>query len=472
MDGLKPRFSHFKKKIQMNKRELFIRICLILVLFALSAVIQHFVSSWFLRINGGALEYFHESGVYWEAVSDAKQYYEPYLLAFREGNWDIYQPGQELPLKVYYYGPYFAYFLAFISLFVDLFTNASEAVIVEQTVRIAPFLFDAFSTVMIFLIIDGKLSKSKKSRKRTCIAICVALCYNFMPIVLLYNGVLGLNSYMFTSFTLLSLYFFEKKKPMAAGSILTLSFLTKQMSLFFLPIWFLILVRNDIEESIKFLMAFFLSFILLSLPWIFKHPTYYIGVLLGQGYSGITHFSISQEYILFSTTPFHTLLLIGANKLAYVYYILNKIYIPFIIFSLIFYRIGLIKGDHLIDNRSSFFTFNAIYIIGIHLFISRGVYKNYYTFLIPFILIALAEWITNIKRNWMSIVLLISMLFWLIGVNILIIWLSKYIHTILLVLFWIPLFITYNKEMHLALFLKENYEKTTNYFKRILHIIK
>lgn len=472
MDGLKPRFALFKKKIQMSKRELFFRIFLILVLFAISVVIQHFLSSWFLKINSGSLEYFHESGVYWEAVNDAKQYYEPYILAFREGNWDIYLPGQEYPLSQYYYGPYFVYFLSFISLFVNLFTNASEAYVVKQTIRIAPFLFDAFSTVMIFLIIDGKMSKSEKSKKRTCIAFCVALCYNFMPLVLLYNGVLGLNSYLFTFLTLLSFYFLEKKKPMAAGAILTLSFLTKQMSLFFLPIWFLILARNDVEESIKFLMAFILSFILLSLPWIFKHPTYYIGVLLGQGYSGITHFTISQEYVLFSTTPFHTLLFIGANKLAYVYYILNKIYIPFIVFSLIFYRIALIKGDHLIANRNSFYTFNAIYIIGIHMFISRGVYKNYYTFLIPFILIAIAEWITNIKKNWVSIILLISMLFWLMGANVLIIWLPKYIHTVLLVLFWIPLLITYNKEMHLALFLKENYEKTTKYFKRILHIIK
>ncbi len=448
------------------RKQLLSYILLAVAIFSISFSIHFLISEWFIDFNEGMPAYDHPSGPLWEAVSDGEFIYPEYVYAFRFENWDIYDSSYDFPLDVYYYGPFFVYVLTFISLFIGLFNpSLSNTEISYNTVFFSSHLFDALNSVMIFLILIKIKNDGEIKRRRILLSSFLAICYNLMPMVLFYNGIMGLNSYMFTFFTLLSLYFYCERKTVLSSVTLALSFLTKQTSLFFLPVWFLILARNDLKESIKYLVTFLIAYIYLSIPWIFMHPAYYNGVLFAQGYSGIV--DLSLDYLR-PANLFHSLFYLGATKLATGYYWLNKFYIPFIIFSLVFYRISLLKGDLLNKDFSSFFSFNAIYIIGIHVFLSRGIYKNYYPFLFPFILIAISEWVLNMEKNWKIILVSLTAVIWLVGVNILIIWLIKWLHPLLILLFWLPLFFTYNKDMHLALFKKENYIKTRSYFSSLL----
>jgi len=281
---------------------------------------------------------------------------------------------------------------------------------------------------------------------------------------------------MFTFFVVLSMLFFTKKKYNLSAFVLAIATLTKLNAIGFFPLWFLILFRKDVKKSLEFLAVSIASLLILSIPWIFINPVTYFYQQLWPGGATNTQFSIAPEWILWSTTPFHVFLYWGWDSLALFYYKINLWFIPFILFNLICYLTVLLIGPHLSETKSAFYTFNAMFVIGFHIFLSRGNYKYYDAFFIPFVVVAIAERCQNIsKRKRLDIPIassyrlnivfdLGSSLFclligWIVFLNVWIIIKIKWLHIFYTFLIFLTMILLYDAPMHTALTKKRNYSE-------------
>ncbi|MHA1224829.1 MAG: hypothetical protein ACTSP3_16550 [Candidatus Heimdallarchaeaceae archaeon] len=232
-------------------------IMIIVVLFSLSLTFKNLVSNWYWEqenIHFGWTHY-NETGVteVWEieAYSDASYYYEAYLRSFRFENWNPYAGGDG-PLNGYAYGPIFIYGLYIVSLFVSLFNpGLKTGVLVAESVKWTHITFDSLSVVMVYLIIISFETFQLTKVKKHIFGLLGALVFLFMPINLLYVDCLYLNIPQMTFFTLLSFLFVLKRRYKTSAFFLSLAWLSKQMSLFFLIPWFLIIwKKTSLKKSL------------------------------------------------------------------------------------------------------------------------------------------------------------------------------------------------------------------------------
>lgn len=375
-------------------RELLVTVIFSMLILISAILVKIKMSDWIFSNIGEAFTHTLDEpvngSVYWyfEIYSDADYYYEAYLDAFR-GGWNPYKRYTDR-LDFYVYGPIFIYGLYFTSLLVQLFNPSMDStILMEESVKWTAINFDAFSAVMVYLIIiNFSFTKERKIYKHV-LGLVGAFTFIFMPFNLMYVDSYYLNIPQMTFFTLLGFLLMMKKKYKLTAYSLTLAWLTKQMPLFLvIPIFSMIWKEHDLKTAIKrFLRPFLLSTLLLSVPWIFITPVLYFGRILGAGRS-LWYVTLDPSGNGHGTTLAHSILYGGAEGLAQFYVWINIPMIPFFLFYGFSLFIGHFNGKKL-ANDDKMFTYYITWIVLIsHTFISRGLFKYYDAFYTPFFVLS------------------------------------------------------------------------------------
>ena len=397
--GLKNRLNTIK---EINKK-LLLQVSIILAicifLFSLSLILKNYASNVYWeqhdanRNFGFFWMFYDENDVLievWEieAYIDASYYYEPYLYNFRFLNWNPYAGG-EGPLDGYAYGPIFLFGLYLISLVVSLFNpNMSRTILVSESVKWTHIVFDSLCVILLYLIIISLKAFKEKKVKKHIVGFLGASSLMLMPINLLYVDSIYLNIPQMTLFTMIAFLLFMRERYKVTAFMLTIAWLSKQMPLFLLAPWFLIIwKKKDLRTAIvDFLFTFLLTSFIISLPWMFVSPYEYFAKLFGPG-KPLAILSLDNAYRGSTVTLAHSFLYLGSESLAQFYKVINDYMIPFLLIYIISLLITYFKGKE-IGNDESLFTLHTTWIILIsHVFLSRGVFKYYDAFITPFIVL-------------------------------------------------------------------------------------
>ena len=113
-------------------------------------------------------------------------------------------------------------------------------------------------------------------------------------------------------------------------------------------------------------------------------------------------------------------------------------------------------------------SYTAMFTIGMHIVLSRGNYKYYDAFFMPFIIIALTSYSYQCKNKILGVGILFSLASWVFIVNVWIIVKIKWLHMFYVFLLFMTMVLTFDRETHLGLYSKENYVQTLNYLKKFL----
>lgn len=391
------RFSQ-RRISKKSLRKLLIFFSISILIFALSLFVKNLISEWYWKVHGAGFNWLHYDGSevvrvwYLEAYSDASYYYEPYLESFRYENWNPYAGG-EGPLNGYAYGPMFIYGLYFVSLFVSLFfPQLDKPEMIVESVKWTHIVFDALSVVMVYLIVVTLKTFKEKTLTKHTLGILSAAIFCMMPINLLYVDSVFLNTPQMTFFTLICLLLFIKDKYRLTGFFLSVAWLSKQMPLFLLIPWFLILWKKiDLRAAFRdFLFPFLISSFILSLPWLFMTPDAYFTRVFGPGKPlGF----VDLEHSGYTVTLANSFLFLGNIGLTKFYFVINKYMIPFLLFYGFTAVFAYFNGKKIGGNESYQIIFATWIIINTHLFISRGIYKYYNAFITPFVVLSLLTFI-------------------------------------------------------------------------------
>ncbi len=397
---LEIRKVRLKWKNSKKSSKILVIVFISILLFAISLYTKNLISEWYHMQNGSSFYWFHTDGGvvvkkwYLEMYSDASYYYEPYLESFRYENWNPYAGGENA-LNGYAYGPMFIYGIYIVSLFISLFYPQLEIPeVVSESVKWTHLVFDALSIVMVYLIVIMYKSFRDKTMTKHSLGILSAAIFSMIPINLLYVDSAYLNTPQMTFFTLLCLLLFLKGKYKLTGFFLSIAWLSKQMPLFLLIPWFLIIWKKvDLKTSFRdFLFPFLISTIIISLPWIFMTPIDYAWRVFGPG-KPLT--VLDFDHTSHTVSLAHSFLFLGKPKLAIFYHTINSYMVPFILFYGLAAVFAYFNGRKIGNNESYQIIFTTWIIINTHLFISRGVYKYYNAFITPFVILSLLTFLED-----------------------------------------------------------------------------
>jgi len=462
---------------------------IMLVLFVFSLYIKNAFHSWFYDQEGISFYWYYdpsnpEAVWYIEGYVDASYYYQPYLYAFRYQNWNPYLGG-EGPLNGYAYGPLFIYGLYFISLFVSIINpSLSNFQVVIESVKWTHIVFDSLSVVMLFVIIINLDVLKPKKYSKYFTGVITSIVYIFMPFNLMYIDALNLNIPQMTFFVLLGLFLFKKEKYILSSFVMTLGWLSKQMPLFLVIPWFIILWKKN-EDLKRAIIDFFLPFLIFtlmfSIPWLILSPLGYLFRLFGPG-KPLSLVSLSSKYNGYTVTLAHSFLKLGSETLANIYLLINKYMIPFFIFYLLTLLISYFNALEIFNDEKQFYIYNTIVVLVSHIFISRGIYKYYDAFFSPFFIIFLVSllwYYFDYCRFKQKIIFytyffisLVSGSIVLYYVNWVIITKSRFLHPLYLLLILIFISSFLESEFFSSLIKIENYKMILRDIKKVYSDIK
>jgi len=255
--------------------------------------------------------------------------------------------------------------------------------------------------------------------------ITTTLC----PLSIFYNGGLLLNTSYITLFFIVALYFTSVNRFTLATIFLAISFLFKQTAIFFIPSFlaYITLQHKKSENDIGFL-SYVKSFIkytgilvaivlLGSLPWIIINPKNYIESLLvnqsitfnpeflNPGYSFPLQW---YSFLIGLSAPYWLLYILGFLTFTFVGIIIMEIIALLLLFK--WHHNDELNWKKLIDV--------IVYIAFLsHLFFPRGVYKYYFTFHVPLVILWICVHFNDIlssdkskQLNWRLIFILGSLI--------------------------------------------------------------
>jgi hypothetical protein len=316
-----------------------------------------------------------------ELYCDYHFYYKEFAKEFASGTWIPYLENANIHSFEYplLYPPFFLYAISF------------PALINPELTFIPLLLADCLLPVLIYKIL-GKFHSKK-------IAEWGFLVSAFSPFLILYTGILFLNTSLVILFFILSLYFVALRKYKQASVFLGISFLFKQIVLFFIiPVTLYMALdstqrdngkRNTFKLGIKYLGLIGLVIFLGSLPWILISPLNYFNSLsVGQLPYILPEFSIPETNEIWPVKWYDFLILLNAPYwLVYIAGFLNFTLLGFFIvqsLSMIllhkWYSRNTLDFQHFLDSL-------LIVAFLSHLWMPRGVYKYYFTFLIPIVVL-------------------------------------------------------------------------------------
>ncbi|MFX0023674.1 MAG: glycosyltransferase family 39 protein [Candidatus Hermodarchaeota archaeon] len=224
----------------------------------------------------------------------------------------------------------------------------------------------------------------------------------FCPILIFYNGGLLLNTSLVTLFFIITLYFVSLNRFKSACIFLAISFLFKQTVIFFiLPTLAYMVIQSSKNREGKFIKNYFKDLLVFSslilgiiflgsLPWIIINPSGYIKcILVTGGFSFLPYFQIPNF-----NSPMHWYsFLAGLNLPYWILYFIG--FLTFTFIGIILIELVVIVLLHHWHYQESLNWLKFLDIITYtaflsHLFFPRGVYKYYFTFHIPLIIIWLS----------------------------------------------------------------------------------
>ncbi|MFX1378707.1 MAG: hypothetical protein ACFFA4_06400 [Promethearchaeota archaeon] len=235
----------------------------------------------------------------------------------------------------------------------------------------------------------------------------------FCPLLIFYNGGLLLNTSLVTCFFIITLYFISIKKYKSACILLATSFLFKQIVIFFiLPILAYIVIESSKNKEGKFITQYFKNLLIYStilsgtiligsLPWIIINPRGYINsIFVTQGFTFLPDLQIPN-----SNSPVHWYsFLVGLNLPYWTIYIVGFLSFSFI--GIFVIEIIIIMFLHYWYYQKTLNWLKFLDIItytafSSHLFLPRGVYKYYFTFHVPIIILWLCFHFKdlNVEKN-------------------------------------------------------------------------
>jgi len=170
------------------------------------------------------------------------------------------------------YTPYVDFWYVYPPLFLYLLTAFSYLPLGFWGPALPILIFDAFSVVLVYLIGLRFLSEKK--------SFLVSLLFTLAPINLFYNAHLWLNPPLVTFFALLAAYFLVTERYGLSSLALGVSFGFKQTSLLLFPVSLILAYKKtDLKKALKFIAVCTVVAIIISMPYLFTAPQYYLGCL-------------------------------------------------------------------------------------------------------------------------------------------------------------------------------------------------
>ncbi len=366
---------------------LIIQIALLIVFQVFSWVSQHSSNnSWFIFLMNTL-----------EPYADYKYWYQGFAKQFFYENWLPYfnlptNPNKYRNLLLYIvdiilgnqnlsfiYPPFFFY-----------------SIIIPASININFVFFPLLLANLLLPIVVYKiLDKNKKKKVAEWGFITSALS----PLLIFYNGGLLLNTSYVTLFFVIALYFVSKKRFIWSIVFLSVACLFKQTTVFFfLPfLIYIVLVSTERESNhihfIYFKKLLKYSGILIgilflgSLPWIILEPSNYLESLMAdQSLTFIPQFILPEynfpvkwySFLIQFGAPYWLIYILGFLTFTFIGIVLIEIIAMFMLFK--WKRNGSLTWLNFLD----LIVYTAFMS---HLFFPRGVYKYYFTFHVPLVIL-------------------------------------------------------------------------------------
>ena len=411
---------------------------------------------------------------YFESYGDASYYYEPFLQAFRFESWNPYKRYVGSKLDYYMYGPIFIYSKYVTSLIIGLLNpDLSQIELIEASIKWSAITIDSLSVMMIYIVIINLKFLRKKLVVKHITGISASIVLMLAPINLYYSDTLYLNGPLMTFFALIGMLYFLKEKYTLSGIFLSFSFLSKQLSLFLVIQFFILIWKSkDLKTAFtKFLNPFMLTSFLLSIPWLFITPILYIGRIFAAGHP---QFYLNEEYSVAQTLA-NSITSLGCELCAQIYWYLNFVMLPFLIFyggCLVFAHFN---AQEIMKNEENIILYTTWSVLILHTFISRGIYKYYNIYINVFLVLSIIvvsyriiKYIFKREKEFsvkekiiLSFIIflcyiLLTSLFW--GENLLIMKTQRERHPLILLLVTILFSFNFSLKNYRNLLIKKNYK--------------
>ncbi len=283
----------------------------------------------------------------------------------------------------------------------------------------------------------------------------------FCPLTIFYQGGLFLNTSLVTLFFIFSLYFLTRNRYILANIFLGCAFLFKQTILFFiLPINLYIILKeiettnsrlNSFKIIVKNFGVLFLTLFIGSLPWVLIAPIEYLdALLLGQTPTLSPQFILPHiswplhwyDFLIELGAPYWSIYIFGFLNFTLIGIFLLEIFVLLLLYY--WYRKESLDRVKLIDL--------IVYIaILSHLFFPRGVYKYYFTFHVPLIILWICfHFSEDYKKNHQK---RIKILYIFIIISLAILLIHRFLY---LLVIWVIFFLMVKKNISLGDFRSEN----------------
>ncbi|MHA1868323.1 MAG: hypothetical protein ACTSVB_07170 [Candidatus Heimdallarchaeaceae archaeon] len=410
---------------------------------------------------------------YLESYTDASYYYEPFLQAFSFEGWNPYKRYLGSELDYYMYGPIFIY-SKYITLLIIGFIhpNLSQTELVKASIKWSAITIDSLSVMMLYIVIINLKFLKEKLVLKHIIGFLGSILLMLAPINLYYSDTLYLNGPLMTFFALIGLNYFLKEKYTLSGIFLSLSFLSKQLSLFLVIQFFILIWKSKDLKTVftKFLNPFVLTSFLLSIPWIFITPILYIGRIFAAGHP---QFYLNEELSIAQSLA-NSISSLGCELCAQIYWYLNFVMIPFLVFyggCLLFAHFN---AKEIMESEENIILYTTLSVLILHTFISRGIYKYYNSYINVFFILSIIvvsyriiKYMFKKEKGFSAkekitlsfIIFLCSILFTILlwGENLLIMKIQRERHPLILLLMTIIFSFSFKLDNYKKLFIKKNY---------------
>ena len=376
-----------RKLILVFLISLIIQITLLIIFQTFNWVSQHAINKPWFKVLMNILE----------PYSDYRYWYQGFAKQFFNENWLPYFNTPTNPNKYkniilylidiilgnqnlsFIYPPFFFY-----SIIIPAFINIELI-----------FLPLLLANVLLPIVVYKFLSNFTKKRVAEWGFIATALS----PLLIFYNGGLLLNTSYVTLFFIIALYFMYKKKFIKAIVFLSVACLFKQTTIFFfLPFLIYAVLVSTEKESVHIHFVYIKKLLkysgilvgilfLGSLPWIILDPVNYIESLMAdQSLTLNPQFNLPDysfpikwySFLIQFGAPYWLLYILGFLTFTFIGILLIEIIAIFML-----YNWG--RKDSL--DWLKFLDLIVYTAFMSHLFFPRGVYKYYFTFHVPLIIL-------------------------------------------------------------------------------------
>jgi len=369
-----------------------------------------------------------------EPYTDYKAWYQPFTRQTLFKNWLPYLEIFKYPIKEENYDAWFQFWFVEQHEFLRNFIYPPlffYVLILPSIISVdLVFLPLLLANIILPIVMYNFLAKNFEQKVAEWGFIATALC----PLYLFYTGGLVLNTSLVTLFFILTIYYLSDNRYGYTILFLGITILFKQMMIFFIPpILIYIVLKSTSKEEASFFkhIKIFLRYTAIlgivlfigSLPWIIITPVNYLRSLFALGTLEMTFYPpLNLPNYNLPVYWFDFLHGLGAPYLVlYVFGFLNFTFIGILLLEIV---ITILVYNWHRKNKLNWLKFLDILVYTAFLsflFFPRGVYKYYFPFLVPLIVLWVCYHFSDRlntdyskRRNWILIIVFGSIFFMLI----------------------------------------------------------